>query len=170
MHLLGKSQYAKIIREDGSEECLLDIPDWDFAWQQSYKPSETVTVQPGETVEVTCSYDNSQANQPIVNGEQIEPNDVEWGDGTLDEMCLLYTTTLDPYRPLPPQGSPACYGVEACLEDCVESLACVMSCDTVEFECLTCSLGVFLDCGLSSCTIGAIQAEGCLRECYAKAS
>ena len=30
MHLLGKSQYAKIIRENGSEECLLDIPDWDF--------------------------------------------------------------------------------------------------------------------------------------------
>ena len=41
------------------------------------------------------------ANQPIVNGEQIEPNNVEWGDGTLDEMYLLYTTTIDPYRPLP---------------------------------------------------------------------
>ena len=168
MHLLGKSQLATIVREDGTTECLLDIPDWDFAWQQSYEPIDTVTIAPGERVDVTCAYDNSQANQPIVDGEQIEPSDVEWGDGTLDEMCLLYTTTIDPYKPLPPQGAAPCYGVEECIEDCGESLACVMSCESVEFECLTCSLDVFLDCGLSTCAISAIQAEGCLRECFAK--
>ena len=168
MHLLGKSQQATIVREDGSSECLLDIPDWDFAWQQSYKPVNAITLKPGETIEVTCAYDNTSANQPIVNGEQIEPSDVEWGDGSLDEMCLLYTTTIDPYTPLPPAGSVPCYGVDACLEDCGESLACVMSCESVQFECLTCSLDAFLDCGLSTCAVQAIQSEGCLRECFSK--
>ncbi len=168
MHLLGKSQEATIVRQDGTEECLLNIPDWDFAWQQSYEPATTLTVSPGESVELTCAYDNTSSNQPIVNGEQIEPTDVEWGDGTLDEMCLLYTTTVDPYTPLPPQGASACHGVDACLEDCGESLACVMSCESVQFECLTCSLDVFLDCGLSSCALEALQSEGCLRECFSK--
>lgn len=168
MHLLGKSQYATIERVDGTSECLLDIPDWDFAWQQSYLPKEKVILEPGDSVEVTCAYDNSPANQPIVNGEQIEPSDVEWGDGTLDEMCLLYTTTIDPYRPLPPVDAEPCYGVDSCLEECGESLACVMGCEAVQFECLTCSLDVFLDCGLSSCALPALQAEPCLRECFAK--
>lgn len=168
MHLLGKSQYSSIHRSDGTEECLFHIPDWDFAWQQSYKPAETLWIEPGETIEVTCTYDNSSANQPFVNGEQQAPRDVQWGDGTLDEMCLLYTTTIDPYRPLPPAESPACYGIEQCVAECGESLDCIMGCESVEFSCLTCTLDVFLDCGVGSCVVPALQAQECLRGCYAK--
>ena len=55
---------------------------------------------------------------PLVNGVQQAPQHVEWGDGTLDEMCLLYVTFMEPYRPLKPAESPACYGVEECIADC----------------------------------------------------
>ena len=91
MHLLGKSQRAEILREDGSTECALNIPDWDFNWQQSYFPPEdnAIVLKPNEGLEVTCTYDNSQENQPYINGVQQESKHVEWGDGTLDEMCIL---------------------------------------------------------------------------------
>lgn len=168
MHLLGKSQYVRLLHNDGSSECLLDIPDWDFAWQQSYRPTESIMVAPTESIEVTCAFDNSPENQPFVDGTQIEPADVEWGDGTLDEMCLLYTTILKPYTPLPPNDAPACWGVEECLSSCGDSLSCVLSCESVEFECITCSLDAFLDCGVMDCAVEGLAAEPCLRECYAK--
>lgn len=168
MHLIGTSQEATIFRNDGTEECALHIPDWDFAWQQSYRPVENIILESGESIEVTCTYDNSAENQPLVDGEQIEPAPVGWGDGTLDEMCLLYTTSIDPYRPSRPVDSPDCYGVEECIDDCGESLACVMGCESVEFSCLSCSLDAFMDCGISECLIQGVQAEPCLRGCYAK--
>ena len=117
MHMLGKEQYAEIQRSDGSKECALHIKDWDFAWQQAYQPVGGMELAPGESVEVTCTYDNSAENQPIVEGEQLSPSHVEWGDGSLDEMCILYTTTLEEYRPLPPPGADACYGIESCMSD-----------------------------------------------------
>ena len=119
-------------------------------------------------MEVTCTYDNSAGNQPLIDGEQMDPMDIEWGDGTLDEMCLLYTTSIEPYRSARPAEAPDCYGVEECIEDCGESLSCVMGCDSVEFSCLSCSLDVFLDCGISDCLIQGAQAKNCLEDCYAK--
>jgi len=168
MHMLGIEQKSVVHRSDGSEECALHITDWDFAWQQAYKPINGLFLQPGESLEVTCTYDNSATNQPIIDGEQQEPQHVQWGDGTLDEMCLLYTTVMDDYRPLPPAGSAACYGVEACIDSCGESLSCLLACETVEFSCLTCTLDGFLGCGFSQCAIEGIQAESCLRDCYSK--
>jgi hypothetical protein len=35
-----------------------------------------------------CWWDNSAANQPLVDGMPKEPSDVGWGEGTFDEMCL----------------------------------------------------------------------------------
>lgn len=88
MHELGISQTSVLMREDGSQTCLLDIPDWDFQWQGAYQLKEPVVLRPGDTIEVTCTWDNSAANQPVVNGEVREPVDVAWGEGTADEMCL----------------------------------------------------------------------------------
>jgi hypothetical protein len=168
MHMLGTEQKSVVHRNDGTEECLLHISDWDFAWQQAYLPENDVFLASGESIEVTCTYDNSQENQPIINGEQLAPAHVEWGDGTLDEMCLLYTTLLEPYRPLPPQGSLPCYGIDECIADCGDSLSCLLSCEQVEFSCLTCTLDGFLNCGISQCAIEGLQAESCLRDCYSK--
>ena len=168
MHLLGKSQQATITRSDGSEECALYIPEWDFGWQQSYEPKEPMILEPGESIHLDCTYDNSQANQPLVNGTQQAPQHVEWGDGTLDEMCLLYVTFMEPYRPLNPEGSSACHGVEECVADCGDSLDCLMQCESVEFGCLTCALGSFLDCGISQCLVEGAMAESCMRHCYAR--
>ena len=88
MHELGKSQRTELQHADGSNSCLLDTPDWDFAWQGRYTFSSPVTLIPGDTLWMGCTWDNSASNQPIINGEVKEPTDVAWGEGTSDEMCL----------------------------------------------------------------------------------
>ncbi|MCB9680123.1 MAG: hypothetical protein H6733_01505 [Alphaproteobacteria bacterium] len=92
MHQLGVSMRVDVVRDDGSETCLVDIPDWDFNWQQAYFYDDDVDlfVGPDDQLRISCTYDNSTANQPVVNGSQLEPRDVAWGDGSLDEMCLAY--------------------------------------------------------------------------------
>lgn len=88
LHTRGKSARIDLIRADGTEECLLDIPEWDFNWQGSYRFKEPVRANAGDQVRITCSWDNSAGNQPIVDGQPMEPRDIQWGDSTFDEMCL----------------------------------------------------------------------------------
>lgn len=96
MHMLGTSIKMELLRSDGSSQCLLDIPHWDFHWQGSYQFEQPVAVKAGDQVKITCVWDNSPENQPIVDGKRQEPRTVTWGDGSLDEMCLGYLTIVDP--------------------------------------------------------------------------
>lgn len=90
MHQLGKSGRIGIIRADKPSELeiLLDIPKWDFRWQETYLLQERNVLNPGDQLYVECHFDNTQENQGIVNGEPLPVRDVNWGDGTTDEMCL----------------------------------------------------------------------------------
>lgn len=96
MHLLGTSGKLWIEREDGSEECLLDVPAWDFSWQFPYPFDEPKTIYPGDKLWIECHWDNSAQNQPWVGGERLEPREANWGEGTTDEMCVgfFYATQL----------------------------------------------------------------------------
>lgn len=77
---------------------MLDIPQWDFDGQQFHKfpAADLVEIQSGDSLELTCVYDNSPDNQAVVDGEPLTPRDVTWGEGTTDEMCLLYMRQLIP--------------------------------------------------------------------------
>jgi hypothetical protein len=46
------------------------------------------TARPGDSLSLECHWDNSASNQPIVNGVRQAPIDLNWGEGTNDEMCL----------------------------------------------------------------------------------
>lgn len=89
-HVLGKSASIELLRDDGTEVMLVDIRDWDFGWQDEYVFEEEVIIQPGERLRLTCTWDNSASNQQFINGKQIKPQYVEFGEGTLDEMCVNY--------------------------------------------------------------------------------
>ena len=52
-------------------------------------------LEAGDRVEMTCVWDNSPENQPVVGGVKQTPRDVTWGEGTLDEMCLGGVTLTD---------------------------------------------------------------------------
>lgn len=79
MHALGQRTWTEVSRE-GEDICLLNIPQWDFHWQQGYFYDDPAgfTLQKGDRVHLACVWDN--------------PTDTEvrWGENTTDEMCISY--------------------------------------------------------------------------------
>jgi hypothetical protein len=73
LHTLGRD-----IRVSLDDACLIDIPDWDFHWQQLYFFERPVAVDAGTTLGLSCTWSNPEART------------VTWGEGTADEMCLTY--------------------------------------------------------------------------------
>lgn len=78
MHTLGTRGRMEIERAATPDECMLDVPRWDFHWQSSYTLAQPKIVQVGDRIAVECHWDNSLPNA----------KDVSWGEGTEDEMCL----------------------------------------------------------------------------------
>ncbi|MDP9285894.1 MAG: monooxygenase [Actinomycetota bacterium] len=88
MHLRGQDISVVLDPGTAKEQTLLHIPAWVFHWQDVYYLEHPVSVGPGDTVRVTCRFDNSKADQPVVGAKQLTPRYVLWGEGTTDEMCL----------------------------------------------------------------------------------
>lgn len=168
MHLLGKSITTELIRDDGDVECLGRVKDWDFDWQRTYEFPESsfVPMDISDQIRITCEYDNSPENQPVINGERQEPRDVTWGDGTFDEMCLDSLVVLAPFRGRGDSG--VCAGFRDCFEDCKSSDAfCPLSCMTgAGFACLSCGTeGLFGPCARSACPSQLESLDSCLAGC-----
>ena len=89
MHKLGRSFWLQVERAGGSIERIFEIRDWDFDWQSYYVFETPVTLLPGDELRLQCSFDNSSANQPFVNGLPRDSVDVLWGEGSDDEMCTV---------------------------------------------------------------------------------
>jgi hypothetical protein len=87
MHLLGKSIRIELNPGKPDRKVLLDIPRWDFHWQNAYALAEPVKVKPGDVVRVTCRFDPSRRRHGG-HGTPQDPRYVLWGEGTADEMCL----------------------------------------------------------------------------------
>ncbi|MGZ4339800.1 MAG: monooxygenase [Gaiellaceae bacterium] len=88
MHLRGRDISVVLDPGTAKERTLLHIPAWDFHWQDVYYLTQPVAVGPGDTIRVSCSFDNSRDAQPVVGAKQLTPRYVLWGEGTTDEMCL----------------------------------------------------------------------------------
>jgi copper type II ascorbate-dependent monooxygenase-like protein len=76
------------IRVELNGKPLLHIPRWNFHWQDAYYLEQPVDANIGDTIRVSCTFDNSKIKQPLVNGRLLKPRYVLWGEGTTDEMCL----------------------------------------------------------------------------------
>jgi hypothetical protein len=85
MHTLGKRVTVSV-----SGKLVVELPKWDFHWQQTYGLKDPLVLKASDLMQLTCEYDNSAANQPVIDGVQQPPKDVAWGEGTADEMCLNY--------------------------------------------------------------------------------
>ncbi len=169
MHVLGDKMSLRHIKSEGQDACVLDIPRWDFDWQQSYKfpADDLVEIQPGDSLELSCVYDNSPDNQAVIDGEQLTPRDVTWGEGTTDEMCLLYMRQLvpnDQYRPAPAQQ---CDYANECLANCDDprSLDCIFGCESTAAPCTLCEIDQTVECTRGSCGAELLGARDCLTRC-----
>lgn len=82
MHQLGTSGSLTIDHATEPDTCVVDFPEYDFHWQGSYQLAAPTVFGDGDTATLTCTYANPGTE------------DVTWGEGTADEMCLgvVYVT------------------------------------------------------------------------------
>lgn len=101
MHYVGVDLEVRIRRAnpapgEPSEECLVKVPAWDFDWQRTYfydaDIDELPTLGAGDSLEITCRYDNTLGNdfvrRMLLEEGLDDPIDVFLGEETTDEMCL----------------------------------------------------------------------------------
>jgi hypothetical protein len=91
MHLRGQSIKLELNPGTNAAKTLLHIPRWDFHWQGNYWFKNPVAIKKGDVLRITCTFDNSSPNQPVIAEKTLEPRYVIWGEGTTDEMCLGVT-------------------------------------------------------------------------------
>ncbi|HUG65024.1 MAG TPA: hypothetical protein VMK83_07385 [Gaiellaceae bacterium] len=87
MHLLGAAVRLELNPGTARAKVLLDIPRWDFHWQNAYTLARSVKAAPGDVIRVTCRHDTSKRGKRG-SGVPASPRYVLWGEGTTDEMCL----------------------------------------------------------------------------------
>ncbi len=87
MHELGRSFRLELNPGRDDALLLLDIPRWDFHWQDRYEFVEPLQIKFGEVVRMSCTWDNSLSD---------EPRYVVWGEGTSDEMCFAAVLVAQP--------------------------------------------------------------------------
>lgn len=89
MHYRGKSFKFTAVYPSGKQEILLDVPRYDFNWQNVYLLKAPKRLPAGTVVDMEAHYDNSADNPLNPNPMQT----VHWGDQTWDEMMLGSLTT-----------------------------------------------------------------------------
>lgn len=86
MHLLGRQVTLEAQLPKTKETIpLIYIDNWDFNWQNLYSYNDPIALPSGTTVKISCTYDNS-ANNPKNPNDPVQ--NVGWGEGTTDEMCI----------------------------------------------------------------------------------
>jgi mono/diheme cytochrome c family protein/peroxiredoxin len=84
MHLRGKSFRYELVYPDGRSEILLDVPRYDFNWQNHFIFSQPKLVPAGSALKCTAHFDNSSDN--LANPDPTK--EVRWGDQTWEEMMI----------------------------------------------------------------------------------
>lgn len=91
MHLRGKSFRFTAVFPDKSKEILLDVPRYDFNWQNTYLLKRPRVLPQGTEIVCDAHFDNSANNK--ANPDPTKP--VYWGDQTWEEMAIgSFATSL----------------------------------------------------------------------------
>jgi len=94
MHVRGSAfKYERVSgpKDERVATTLLDVPKYDFNWQNFYRPEPMDHFAAGDAIRITAVYDNSKNNRFNPN-----PNKwVGWGDQTFEEMMIGYIDYLE---------------------------------------------------------------------------
>jgi len=82
MHFRGKSMRFNAHYPDGTVEELINIANYNYNWQISYKLEEPILMPAGTRIEAIGHYDNSTQNKANPDPSRSVP----WGDQSWDEM------------------------------------------------------------------------------------
>ncbi len=87
MHLLGKSMKVTAKRPGQESEVLIDVPAWNYNWQDEYYYERPFSLPKGTSITVEAVFDNSDGNP---SNPSSPPRRVTWGDETTDEMLFCF--------------------------------------------------------------------------------
>ena len=90
-HYLAARMQVTATWPDGTTRSLLDIPRWDFHWQQDYRFETPVVLPAGTRVAMRYVYDNSSSNP---HNPSKPPRRVRSGPEATDEMAELLLQVL----------------------------------------------------------------------------
>lgn len=80
MHTLGtKISVTKVGAAANSNQCMADVPQFQFRWQAGYNFTKPMTLSPTDKVKISCSFNTTTRTQKTI-----------FGEGTSDEMCLAF--------------------------------------------------------------------------------
>lgn len=88
MHWRGKDFLYELKFADGHKQTLLSVPQYDFAWQNTYRLEQPVAVPKGTTLHCVAHFDNSKDNPANPDPKKT----VYWGDQTWEEMMIGWFT------------------------------------------------------------------------------
>jgi hypothetical protein len=80
MHKLGTRIRVDMTRADTSNQCVMEVPRWNFHHQNNYKLVQSQVFNPGDKLNIECHWNNSAPGA----------TDSNWGEGTSDEMCMAF--------------------------------------------------------------------------------
>jgi peroxiredoxin/mono/diheme cytochrome c family protein len=91
MHVRGSSFRIEAKYPDGTQETLLNVPNYDFNWQTTYRLRKPKAVPQGTVLQIVGYHNNSMSN--LANPDPSQ--NVEWGDQTWEEMLIaLYEWSI----------------------------------------------------------------------------
>lgn len=91
MHYRGKAMSARVIYPDNTMEQIINVPDYNFAWQPTYRMDEPMVLPAGSRVIVEGMFDNSEYN----TGNPDPSATVIGGLQSWDEMFIGYFSYIN---------------------------------------------------------------------------
>lgn len=92
MHFRGKSMTTEAIYPDGHHEVILNVPHYDFRWQETYFLKHQFALPKGTKLVTTAYFDNS-----FDNPQNPDPSKaIRWGEPSDEEMMGFWLQFADP--------------------------------------------------------------------------
>lgn len=103
MHLRGKAMRMELKLPDGKVQTILDVPEYNFNWQITYRAADPIFVPNGSRIIITAHFDNSK-NNPL-NPDPTTP--VRWGSASENEMMDGWIEYVDAKDVTPSKAPPS---------------------------------------------------------------
>ena len=92
MHFRGKSMTTEAVYPDGRHEVILNVPHYDFRWQETYFLRHQFLLPKGTKLVTTAYFDNS-----FDNPQNPDPaKAIRWGEPSDEEMMGFWLQFADP--------------------------------------------------------------------------
>jgi mono/diheme cytochrome c family protein len=92
MHFRGKSMTTEAVYPDGRHEVILNVPHYDFRWQETYFLRHQFLLPKGTKLVTTAYFDNS-----LDNPQNPDPTKaIRWGEPSDEEMMGFWLQFADP--------------------------------------------------------------------------